>query len=122
MSYRSAEEVALLLYKLLENSGQKRGRVSDTTIRLLSKRTLLRHKFLEDLTSHLEEIGIILSELHRGGFGMMYASLLEGAPAITAKKYMKNELVLLKNRQQGEDLFEGIRAQIEEPIDEADEL
>ncbi|MDV2990006.1 MAG: hypothetical protein P3T54_07660 [Dehalogenimonas sp.] len=121
MSYQTAEETALLLYQLLENSNQKRGRVSEATIRRLSGRTLLRNKFLEDLKGCLEDIGLILIELHRGGFGLMRASLLEGAPAITAKKYMKDELATLNNGVTNDDLFEKIRSQLEDPVNEADD-
>lgn len=121
MSYRSVEETALLLYRLLENSGQKRARVSEATIRLLSARRFLRTPFREDLKNQLEDVGLILGELQRGGYGLMRASLLEGAPAITAKRYMKDELAQMKNGARRGDLFEKIRAQAEEPIDEAED-
>ncbi|MBI2329232.1 MAG: hypothetical protein HYU85_06320 [Chloroflexi bacterium] len=51
----------------------------------------------------------------------MFASLLEGATAISAKKFMAEEMAKLKNGKQREDLFNDIRAQLDEPVDEGDD-
>jgi hypothetical protein len=121
MSYRTAEETALLLYRMLMNSEKNRARVSEATIRRISRRTLLRTPFLNDLKNECDGIGLILGQLHRGGFGLMYASLLEGAPSITSKSYLTDEMELMKDAGKREELFDKIRMQTEEPIDDADE-
>lgn len=118
---RTPEETALLLHRLLSRSEQKRARVSNATIRRLSNRRHLRAAFINLLDAYLEDMGLILLELERGGYGMMYASTLEGAVPITAKKYLKDDLPRLgKNGDQG--LFDEIREDVEaEQAIDADE-
>ena len=89
---RSTERTAVLVATLLKRSGQRRARISENTIRVLSKRRTLRDSFKERLRAELDDIGIHLVQLGRGGFGIIPIDALDGAPAITAKKYMADEL------------------------------
>ena len=81
----SAEATALLVALLFKRGGQKRARVSEKTVRVLSKRQRLRRSFVGAVQQHLEDLGLILVDLDRGGFGILPSSGLEGAPALTAK-------------------------------------
>ena len=114
---RTAEETAILAALLLQKSGLKRGRVSEKTIRKLSKRSQLRRVFIGRLTEQLDDLGLILVELERGGFGIMASSVLEGTPAITAKKYLSEDLSRLK---EGRISFDEIRANIVSDIPTVD--
>jgi len=109
---RTAEQTALLLHRLLSLSGHKRARVSNATIRRLSNRRHLRAAFVNMLDEYLEDMGLILLELERGGYGVMYARTLEGAPPITAKKFLQDDLVRLRT-EKDESLFDEIRQEIE---------
>jgi len=106
---RTAEETGLLAALLLKRSGFKRGRISEMTIRRLSKRSQLRRVFVGRLEEELDDLGLILVELERGGYGIMPSSGLEGAPAITAKKYLLEDLDRLKAKQTN---FDAIRAEL----------
>jgi hypothetical protein len=109
---RSAEQTALLVAVLLKRSEHRRARVSDKTIRRLAKRRTLRDAFKERLRAELDDIGIHLVELERGGFGVIPINALDGAPAITAKKYLPDDLKRLRN---GDDkLFDKLRNEISE--------
>jgi hypothetical protein len=119
---RSAEQTAILVAVLLKRSEQRRARVSDKTIRRLSKRRTLRDAFKERLRAELDDVGIHLVELERGGFGVIPINALDGAPAITAKKYLPDEMRKLRT---GDDrLFEKLKIEVSdyaETGDEADE-
>ena len=94
---RTVDETALLIALLLKRSEQRRARLSENTIRRLSKRKHLRGAFIEMLDMHLDALGIVLVELDRGGYGLIPSSVLDGAPAITAKKYLLQDLGQLKS-------------------------
>jgi hypothetical protein len=117
---RTIEETAILVALLLKRSGQKRARLSESTIRVLSKRKTLRDAFKERLRSELDDIGLHLVQLERGGFGILPINALDGAPAITAKKYLGDDLKKLK-KSDGDALFGKLRREVEEDADEADE-
>ena len=107
---RTAEETALLVTLLLKRSEQKRARLSENTIRRLSKRKHLRSAFIEMLDKHLDALGIVLVELDRGGYGLIPSSVLDGAPAITAKKHLLGDLAKLKS---GKLSFDDIRDELD---------
>jgi hypothetical protein len=117
---RTPEHTALLVALLLKRSELKRGRISGSTIRRLSKRTQLRRVFMGRLQEQLDDLGLILVELERGGYGVMASAALEGAPAITAKKYLKEDLERLKNQETN---FDDIRDELSGDLvsDEEDE-
>lgn len=117
---RSTEQTAVLVATLLKRSGQRRARISDKTIRVLSKRRTLRDAFKERLSAELDDIGIHLVQLQRGGFGVIPINALDGAPTITAKKYLSDELKRLKK---GDDagFFEKLRTEVEEDAGDGDD-
>lgn len=117
---RTPEETALLLALLLKRSEQKRARISVATIRRLSKRKHVRAAFVEMLDAELDSLGVILVELDRGGFGLIPSSLLDGAPAITAKKYLTSDLAELRK---GASSFDDIREELTDDVglDEEDD-
>ena len=93
---RTPDETAVLIALLLVRSGQKRARVSEKTIRKLAKRRRLRAAFLAMLRHHLEDRALVIIELDDGSWGLMPSRGLEGAPAITAKRYLLEDLEKLK--------------------------
>jgi len=117
---RTTEQTAVLVALLLKRSGQKRARLSENTIRVLSRRRTLRDAFKERLRSELDDIGIHLVQLERGGFGIIPINALDGAPAITAKKYLADDLKKLKKSD--DDAFFGkLRREVDEDTEEGDE-
>lgn len=88
---RTPEETALLIVLLFKRSGQRRARISVVTLRRLSKRRHIRSAFLGKVEESLDDLGLILVELERGGYGLLPLSALDGAPAITAKRYLQDE-------------------------------
>ncbi len=93
---RTAEETAVLLAVMLKRSGETRARISGKTIRKISDRRHIRAAFINMLTQHLDDLGLNMSELERGGYGLVRASVLEGAKTITAKNYLREDLKKLK--------------------------
>ncbi len=102
---RTPEETALLIALLFTRSKQKRARVSISTVRHLSNRRAIRSTFLNRVDDCLDDFGLILIELERGGYGLIASSILEGAPAITAKKYLQDYL-------RGKVDFDAIREEV----------
>ena len=96
---RSSRESALLIALLFKRSAKTRARVSVVTVKKLSQRKHLRTAFTEQLIDELDDLGIILIELERGGFGLISSTALNGAPTITALKYLKEDLKKLKNKE-----------------------
>jgi len=117
---RSAEQTAILVSALLKRSEQRRARVSDKTIRVLSNRRTLRDAFKQRLREELDDIGIHLVQLERGGFGVIPINALDGAPAITAKKYLPEELKKLK-KGADDTLFQRLRSEVSDDVEEGDE-
>lgn len=111
---RSSHETSLLVALLFKRSNQKRGRISTDTIRRLSQRKHLRSSFIEILKSQLDSLGLILVELERGGYGLIPWSALDGAPAITAKKFLNEDLAKLKK---GELDFDDIQDELDGEAD-----
>lgn len=70
------------------------------------------------LEAHLNDLGLILVELDRGGYGIMGSSALEGAPALTAKKYLHVHLEKLRQERMS---FDDIRQGLEEDATTDDE-
>src|ERR1700722_17204965 len=107
---RTIEQTAILLALLLKRAEAKRARVSEKTIRVLSKRRTLRVAFLTELVAALDDLGVHMVELERGGVGLIPISALDGAPAILAKNYLSEDLKQL--RQGGEKVFAKLKAEI----------
>src|SRR5699024_10645354 len=91
----------------------KWARVSVVTIRRLSKRKHIRGAFVDMLDGQLDSLGIILVELDRGGYGLIPSSMLDDAPAITAKKYLAQDLEKLRQKKIS---FDDIREELDKDI------
>jgi hypothetical protein len=61
-----------------------------------------------------------LVQLERGGFGIILINALDRAPAVTAKKYLADDLKTLK-RSDDDTFFEKLRKEVDEDADEGDE-
>lgn len=86
--YASSEMTALRLAVLIKKSGKPRARISDKTIRILSGRRTLRESFTVAVRTKLEDLGIVSIRLDRGGYAMVMATALEGAPPALVKNLM----------------------------------
>jgi hypothetical protein len=116
----NAEQAAVLVASLLQRSQERRARISERTIRILSRRRTLRDAFKDRLRAELDDLGIHLVQLERGGFGVIPINALDGARAITAKKYMPEELKKLK-KGADDAFFEKLRTEVNENAEESDE-
>lgn len=76
---RSPHETAILLAVVLKRHGSNRARISEKAVCLIANRPRIRATFVVALKQSLEDFGIILAELERGGFGLMYSESLSGA-------------------------------------------
>jgi hypothetical protein len=86
--YPSIDTVALRLAVLLKRSDKTRARVSEKTLRILSGRSTLRDAFVIDVRNALEDLSVVSVRLDRGGFALIAASALEGAPPALVKNLM----------------------------------
>ena len=101
--------VALQIAVLMKRSEEKRARLSDKTFRLISQREKLRDKFISDVRGCLEDLGILMVGLGRGGFAMIWISALEGAPAVTAKKYLTDRRDLATGKKAENELWDELQ-------------
>lgn len=118
---RTTEDTALLVKLLLYRSDQKRARISEKTIKLLARRQRLKAGFVRDLQDRLDDAGLMLVELSSGGFGLITSASLEGAPTVTAKKYLKDDLARV--RKNPTEALKEIRREVEtdEPMEDVDD-
>lgn len=96
MLRRTPEETAVLVALLLMRSGQKRARISEKTIRKLAKRKRLRTAFLSMLREQLEDRALVMIELDDGSWGILQSKGLQGAPTISATRFLAEDLEKLK--------------------------
>ena len=108
---RTPEEVAVLTAVMFKRSTHKRARLSLQTIRRVSGRNHIRGAFIQMLTQHLEDLGLNMHELDRGGYGLIPSSALDGAPAITVKRLLSDDLKRLK---QGKIDIDDFRSELDE--------
>lgn len=86
---RTPEQAALFIAVMLRRSGEKRARMSEKTLRLVARRQKLRSAFVYSVIEALQrDIGICMTELDSGGYGLMYVKSLEAAKTITAQKFL----------------------------------
>jgi hypothetical protein len=111
---RTSRESALLLALLFKRSEKTRVRLSTVTVKKLSKREHLRAAFIEELIVQLNDLGLVLIELERGGFGIIPVSALNGAPPVTAKKYLMQDL---KRLREGKLTFDDILNELDIEIE-----
>lgn len=95
--YPSPKQAALLIALVLKRAGKTRARMSEKTVKLICGRSILRDAFLHDLRRWLEDFGVLLVRLERGGFALAAISALEGAPPILAKDYIAKERKAFKS-------------------------
>ncbi|MBS2782308.1 hypothetical protein [Aeromonas salmonicida] len=86
-----AYRIALLLHR----SESGRGRISDATFRKITRRKVLKSSFVHSVITELDTIGILMTELDRGGYGIIKASTLEGAKPITVVNYFSSATEML---------------------------
>jgi len=94
--YPSPRQAALLIALVLKRAAKTRARVSEKTVKLICRRVMLRDAFLSELRQWLEDFGVLLVRLERGGFALLAVSALEGAPPILAKDHIAKERKALK--------------------------
>jgi hypothetical protein len=80
-------QTGLLLAVLFKRAEASRARLSETTVRKLSGRSNLRTVFISELRDALDDLGFAFFEIERG-FAMVPLAALNGAPPITAKRFM----------------------------------
>ena len=116
---RTASQTAILVVLLLKRAEVKRARISQKTVRLISKRTHLRRAFLNRLNDELDDLGVHMVELERGGYGMIFTSALDGANVVLAKNHILDELRQLKRLHglEREEFFETLRNELGAPDD-----
>lgn len=86
---RTPDQTALFIAVMLRRSGERRARMSEKTLRLVAQRKKLRSAFVYSVMEVLQrDIGICMTELDSGGYGLIYVKSLEAAKAITAKKFL----------------------------------
>lgn len=83
MNEVSPEQVARRIALLLRNSKETRARISEKTVTMYADKERLRMWFIVRVRESLEELGICMVELERGGFGLLEMRVLEGAKVLT---------------------------------------
>ena len=89
--YPPPKEVALLMAVMLKRAEKTRARVSEKTVKTMAGRSALRDAFVFELRQSLEDYGVLLVRLDRGGFALVAISALEGAPTVVAKEHVSEE-------------------------------
>ena len=92
---QSSLQTSLLLALLFKRSKVTRARLSEITIRKLSGRSKLRSAFISVLKESLDDLGYAFLEIERG-YAMIPMDALNGAPSITANKYLPDLALLIK--------------------------
>ena len=120
---RTVRESALLVALLYKRANKTRARISNKTVLKLSKRKkYLRTAFIEMLAAELDDLGLVLVELERGGFGLIPTSALNGAPAITASKFLKDDLKKLRKQQiDFDDILDELDTDVDTDDDEEED-
>lgn len=90
--YPSPRLVAILLALMLARSTLTRARISDRSFRVVSRRVTLRTAFIANVRSWLEDLGVVLLTLDRGGYALVSIAALNGARPILARNLIADEL------------------------------
>jgi hypothetical protein len=88
--YRPYHSIALVLALLLARSEKTRIRISEKTFRLVSGRRTLRDALISNVKDLLEDSGVMMFRLERGGFALIAISAFEGAPSFTLNRTFPN--------------------------------
>ncbi|MCB2385576.1 hypothetical protein [Thalassolituus alkanivorans] len=89
---RSSYETAVLVALALKRFERTRVRLSGIRLKKISGRKQLRSVFVQAVIEELNDMGVLMIELENGGFGLTYASVLEGAPALPVARAIGSEL------------------------------
>ena len=95
--YPAAQQVALLLALMQKRAERTRSRLSEKTLKNLASRTVLRDAFIYELRQALEDLGILLVRLDRGGFALVTISALDSARPILVREYVATERAALRD-------------------------
>lgn len=98
---RTANQTAIVLAALFHRAGLSRVRVSQLTLKFVSHRERLRAPFVVAVSEALADYGLYMVELDIGGYALVSSKSLEGAKAVTAKRYMTD---MLQKLRQGDEL------------------
>ncbi|MBB3521012.1 MULTISPECIES: hypothetical protein [Rhizobium] len=93
MAYMSSADTALLLATMLHRSERTRARISDQTLKTVSRRTTLKAAFRTSVVEWAAEFGLLMYPLEqRGGYGLLKATTLEGATPLRAGQLVSAEM------------------------------
>lgn len=91
-----AQQTARLLATGFQRSRQNRARLSLKSVQRVSGRTRVSASFIVALIEFMAEYGIIMAELTTGGFGLLYASALNGAKSLPVTNFLTEDELLGK--------------------------
>ncbi|SFQ34413.1 hypothetical protein [Variovorax sp. 770b2] len=119
MSQRPTPEQAALLIVLIFTRSKvpSRVRFSEKTLRGVAGRKNLRLSFLQALIDALDDLGFALLQIE-AGWALIPVGQLNGAQAVTANKYISNELA---ERKAGNEIYTEIRKELGLDIEESDD-
>jgi len=83
--YRPYHSIALVLATLLARSEKTRIRISEKTFRMVSGRKTVRNALTSNVKDWLEDYGVMMFRLDRGGYALVATTAFEGAPSFTLK-------------------------------------
>lgn len=86
-----AQQTARLLAIGFQRSRQNRARLSMKSVQRVSGRSRVSAAFIVSLMEFMAEYGIIMAELTTGGFGLLYASALNGARSLPVTKFLTED-------------------------------
>lgn len=89
--YHTPLETAKLLLQVLLRFGKTRARCGRNNMKRLARREMLRHRFLTELESSLEDFGWKMFELDSGGFGFVKITAIEGAGRLNMNELLTPE-------------------------------
>lgn len=111
---RTVEQTAIILASLLQRSKERRVRIATKTVRLASRRTLLRVAFMAPLIETLaQRWGIAMFELDTGGYGLIKMSSVEAAKTATMKR-MFTAADRKRLRDNEDDFFDELAVNLEQ--------
>lgn len=114
----TAEQSALLLALMFKRSNvASRIRISEKTLRRVAGRKNLRLTFLGSLVEELDDLGYAMLQIEVG-WSLIRLDQLNGAQAVTASKYLADELAA---RKRGVDVYDQVRMELGLDSEESDD-
>ncbi len=116
----TVDQTACLLAIVLTRSEQRRARISERTVKRLSRRHALRRVFIAELKEAMLDYDWVLAEVSSGGFGAIRASTLESARTITTRSQLtEDERLSIRGGAVDFDAFE---RELGAEADQADDI